>query len=140
MALYPSQAWCDEWKEAINEDPAIAKSGEKWGVGFNGDWLFIVTPGGGLDETAYVYLAAAEGKCTEARMLADPAEVEAGFVVTGSYVDFKPVVKGEKDFLALVVRGTFKLQGDMVRIMRFAKFIRAVANSISSFESEFLGE
>jgi len=49
MALYPSQEWCDAWKEAINNDPAIEKTGGKWGVDFNGDWLFTVTPGSGLE-------------------------------------------------------------------------------------------
>ena len=140
MALYPSQAWCDDWKEAINADQRVAETGVKWGVGFNGNWLFEVTPGGGLEETIYIYLEAAEGKCTEARLLADPSEAEAGFFVTGSYADFKPVVKGQADFLAAVVKGTFKLRGDMLKIMQFAKFIRAVSNSISSFESEYLGE
>jgi hypothetical protein len=140
MALYPSQEWCAAWKVAINEDQAIAKTGHKWGAGFNGNWLFIITPGGGLTETAYVFLEAAAGKCLDARMLDDPSKKDPGFVVTGTYADFKSVVKGEKDFLALVVKGTFKLQGDMGKIMRFARFIRAVANSISSFESEFLGE
>jgi putative sterol carrier protein len=140
MALYPSQEWCDQWKEAINADPAIAKTGAKWGEGFNGDWLFIVTAGGGLEETVYVFLSAASGECQDARMLDDAAQVDPGFIVTGSYPDFKSVVKGDKDFLALVVNGTFKLKGDMVKIMRFARFIRAVANSISSFDSEYLGE
>ena len=140
MALYPSQEWCDAWKEAINADQAIAKTGQKWGLDFNGNWLFILTPGGGLEETVYVYLEAAAGKCSDARFMDDPAYIEPGFCVTGSYDDFKSVVKGEKDFLALVVRGTLKLQGDMAKIMRFARFIRAVANSISSFESEYLGE
>jgi putative sterol carrier protein len=140
MALYPSQEWCDDWKEAINNDPAVAKTGKNWGVDFNGNWLFEVTPGSGLDETVYIYLEAAAGKCTDAHMLDDPSTVNPGFIVTGSYSEFKPVVKGEKDFLASVVKGAFKLKGDMTRIMRFARFIRAVANSISSFESEYLGE
>lgn len=140
MALYPSQDWCDEWKTAINGDEAIAKTGKKWGVGFDGDWLFIVTPGDGLDETAYVYMQAAEGKCLDARLLNEPPEDDPGFVVTGSYADYKSVVKGEKDFLVLVVKGILKLQGDMTKIMMNAKFIRAVANSISSFESEYYGE
>lgn len=140
MALYPSQAWCDEWKDAINADQRVADTGKKWGVGFNGNWLFEVTPGGGLEKTVYLYMEAAEGKCSDARMIADPSEVEPGFFVTGSYADFKPVVNGEGDFLAAVVKGTFKLRGEMVKIMQFARFIRAVANSISSFESEYLGE
>jgi putative sterol carrier protein len=140
MAVYPSQAWCDQWKMAINKDQKVADTGKNWGVGFNGNWLFEVTSGGGLEETAYIYLEAAAGKCTDARMLADPADGDPGFFVTGSYADFKPVVKGEGDFLAAVVKGTFKLRGDMVKIMQFARFVRAVANSISSFESEYLGE
>lgn len=139
MVLYPSQAWCDEWKKAINEDQAIAKTGGTWGDGFNGNWLFIVQPGSGLVETAYIFLDAAGGQCSDARMLDNPDEVEPGFVVTGSYPDYKAVVKGEADFLAGVVKGTFKIKGDMTKIMRYAKFIRAVANSISSFESEYLG-
>ena len=140
MAVYPSQAWCDEWKKAINDDKRVAETGKNWGVDFNGNWLFMIAPDGGLEETAYVYLEAAAGKCSDARMLADPSEEKPGFVVTGSYADFKPVVKGEADFLAAVVKGTFKIQGNMVKIMQYARFVRAVANSISSFKSEYLGE
>lgn len=140
MALYPSQEWCDQWKQAINTDPRIVETGKKWGVDFNGNWLFIVTPAAGLEQTAYVYLEAAAGSCSAARLLNDPSEGDPGFVVTGSYADFKRVVKGEADFMAAVVRGTLKLQGNMVKVMQFARFIRAVANSISSFESEYLGD
>ena len=140
MALYPSQEWCDEWKQAMNDDKRVAETGKNWGVDFNGNWLFEITPGEGLEKTAYIYLEAAAGKCVDAHMLENSSEEEPGFVVTGSYTDFKPVVKGESDFLAAVVKGTFKIRGDMVKIMQYARFIRAVANSISSFESEYLGE
>jgi putative sterol carrier protein len=124
----------------MNLDEAVAETGKNWGVDFNGNWLFEVTPGGGLEETVYLYLEASAGKCTDSRIIDDPSTVEPGFSVSGSYADFKPVVKGEQDFLAGVVKGKFKLKGDMTRIMRNAKFVRAVANSISSFESDFLGE
>ncbi|RLC14076.1 MAG: hypothetical protein DRI24_14315 [Deltaproteobacteria bacterium] len=140
MALYPSNAWCDEWKNALNNDPAVEKTGKNWGVDFNGNFIFELQPGDGLDQTTYVYLEAAAGKCSDARLVKDPSEVDAGFYVIGLYANFKPVVKGEKDFIEGVVRGILKLKGDMSKIMRNAKFIRAVANSISSFENEYLGE
>jgi len=140
MALYPSQEWCDEWKNALNNDPAVAETGKNWGVGFNGNWVFQVEPGAGLENVTYVYLEAAAGKCTDACILGDPSEKDPGFFVIGSYADFKPVVKGEKDFIEGVVKGIFKLKGDMAKIMRNAKFIRAVANSISSFPNEYLGD
>ena len=138
--LYPSQEWCKEWKKAINSSKAVQETGKNWGIDFNGDWIFEITPGAGLEETTYVYLAAEAGQCSDARLLTDPSEVEAGFICTGSYEDYKDAVKGEKDFIEGVVRGTFKLQGDMGKIMRNARFIRAVADSFSSFESEYLGE
>ena len=140
MALYPSQEWCEEWKNALNNDTAVAETGKKWGVDFNGNFIFELQPGGGLDETLYVYLETTAGKCTDARLLDDPSLKSPGFYCTGSYADYKPVVKGEKDFIEGVVRGIFKLKGDMSKIMRNAKFIRAVANSISSFPNEYLGE
>jgi putative sterol carrier protein len=140
MALYPSQEWCELWQDALNNDPAVAETGQNWGVDFNGNWIFELKPGDGLDETAYVYLEASAGKCSDTCMLKDPSEKDPGFFVVGGYGDFKPVVKGEKDFIEGVVKGVFKIKGDMGKIMRNAKFIRAVANSISSFPNEYLGE
>jgi putative sterol carrier protein len=140
MALYPSQEWCDKWKEAINNDAAVLETGKNWGVGFKGDLLFEVQPGSGLEKTHYVYINATEGKCSECKIVDNPSGIDAGYLVTGNYGDYKLVVKGEKDFIEMVVRGALKLKGDMGKVMRNAKFIRAVANSISSFPNEYLGE
>jgi hypothetical protein len=93
-----------------------------------------------LEQTEYSSLEAIWGKCTDAWIIQDPSTVDPGFFVKGFYADFKPVVKGEEDFLAGVVRGKFKLRGVMTKNMRSAKFVRAVAKSIRSFESEYLGE
>lgn len=138
--LYPSDEWCGEWKKAINDSTAVKETGKGWGVDFNGNWIFEIQPGGGLEETTYVYVEAKAGECKDSRLINNPSEVDAGFICTGSYSDYKKVVKGEKDFIEGVVRGTFKLKGDMAKIMRNARFVRAVADSISTFESEYLGE
>ena len=116
------------------------ESGKQWGVGFNGNMVFEIRPGGGLETTTYVFMAAEAGKCAECRIIEDPSTVRYGFYVKGNYPDFKEVVKGRKDFIAGVVTGVFKLDGPMIKIMRHARFVRAVANSISSFEAEYLGE
>jgi putative sterol carrier protein len=140
MALYPSQEWCDAWKNAMNNDPACIENGKNWALDWPGDFLFEVTPGSGLDKTHYIHAVIKGGKCLELKMLDSPGNIQPGFYVTGTYGDFKPVVKGEKDFIEGVVRGLFKLKGDMGKIMRNAKYIRAMAASISSFKNEYLGE
>ncbi len=138
--LYPSNEWCQEWKKAMNTSNMIQETGKDWGTDFNGNWVFEITPGAGLDNTTYLYLEAKEGKCTDCRLLSDPSEFDAGFFCSGPYDEFKLAVKGQKDFIEGVVRGVFKIKGDMTKIMRHARFIRAVADSISSFDTEFLGE
>jgi len=91
-----------------------------------------------LEKTCFIYLDAKNGKCTEARTIHDPSEVNPGFYAVGSYADYKEVVKGKKDFIEGVMQGVFKIKGDISKIMRHAKFIRAVANSISTFEATYL--
>jgi hypothetical protein len=140
--LYPSQEWCEAWKNALAKDEGVQAQAGAWGVGWNGSWCFEVTPGDGLEQTAFIYIEPTDGgsRASDCRMVASPAEVEAGFHCVGTYGDFKGVVKGEKDFIEGVVKGIFKVTGDMAKIMRNAKWIRAVANSISSFEATYLGE
>ena len=138
--LYPSNEWCQEWKNVINSSDATKEAGKDWGVDFIGNWIFEITPGSGLDKTTYVYLEAKAGECTDARLIDNPSEVEVGFYCTGSYEEFKAAVKGKKDFIQGVVRGTFKLKGNMMKIMKYGGFIRTVANSLQGIDSEFLGE
>ncbi len=138
--LYPSNEWCQAWKNAIDSSDAAKDAGKEWGIDFNGNWIFEITPGGGLDDTTYIFLEAKAGECTDLRLIDNPSEVEVGFTCTGSYEDYKAAVKGEKDFIQGVVRGTFKLKGNMMTIMKYGGFIRAIVNSLHSIDSEFLGE
>ncbi len=138
--LYPSEEWCEAWKRAINANPSIKELGKSWGVGFNGNLVFELQPGAGLEDTVYVFMASTAGECTDCRIVQDLAGIDYGFHVTGSYADFKEVVKGNAGFMEGVVKGTFKIKGDMLRIMRNARFVRAVADTISSIEARYLGE
>lgn len=140
MALFPSQEWCDKFKEAMNNDVGVAKTGKDWGVGFKGDFLFEIQPGSGLKNTHYFYLDATEGKCRDCKMVDDPSGIDAGYYVTGTYGDYKPIVKGEKGFIKTVLRGALKLKGDMATVTRNASFITNVSDCLSSFQNEYLGE
>jgi len=98
-ALYPSQAWCDEWKKAINANSAIKEAGKNWGVGFNGNLVFEIQPKGGLETTTHVFMAVEAGECMECRIIEDPSTVDYGVYVKGNYSDFKEVVRVTKTSL-----------------------------------------
>jgi len=138
--LYPSQEWAEALANAINGNAQAQELGKSWGVDFDGSFLFEITPGSGLNEAKYFYLNLKAGKALDAKMVKDRTEVTPGYLVTATYADWKPVVKGQKDFVEGIIKGIFKVDGDMSKIMRNAKFVRAVANSLSKVPSEYLGE
>ncbi len=138
--LYPSNEWCEEWKKAINNSAKCAEKGKVWGVDFNGSMVFELLPSEGLTQKTYIYLDTKGGKALESRIIDDLSEVDVGFICPGQYEQYKKVAKGEVDFIEGLLRGLFTLKGDMAKIMRNAQFIRGLADSISSFESEYLGE
>ena len=137
--LYPSQEWCDEWKNAINSNKACREKGENWGVEFDGTFLFEIAADEGLQETRYIYFDGKGGTCHQARIVPGPQELQVGFHVRGPYSIYKKVVKGEMHFIESLVRGKIRrLSGDFGNIMRNAPFIGELAASISSFEAEYL--
>jgi len=140
--LYLSNEWGEAWCKSINGSKACTEGGKAWGVGWNGKFVFEVQPGSGLEETKYLYFDFSAGECHEARLIDDPSKVDPGFISSGPYGDFKKVAKGEGDFVAMTMKGTLKLKGDMSKVMGNFAFIRALADSIKAIPEEvtYLGE
>jgi putative sterol carrier protein len=140
--VYPSTEWAEEWRKVVNTSEPCKEAGKNWGVDFNGNFLFVIEPGSGLEKTTYLYFGYKAGECTDARVVDAPSEVNPGFTSTGPYENFKKVVKGEVDFIEMTMKGALVLKGDFGKIMRNAKFVRAVADSIKSIPVPvtYLGE
>lgn len=50
MVLYPTEQWLREYKQRLTDSDALTTLGAGWGVGFNGDFLVVITDVP-LDET-----------------------------------------------------------------------------------------
>ena len=138
--LFPSQPWADSLKKVLNEDKPFEEHGKTWGVEFKGDFLFEIQAGAGLEKTTYLYLNLKDGKVLDSIIYEDKPELDTGYVVSASYANWKPPVKGQKDFIECIIRGQLKLDGDMGRFMRYAKFARALADALDKVDAEYLGE
>ena len=139
MAIFPSQEWCEDWKDMLNASEDVAKHGKNWGTTFNGNMLLEIEPGGGLDKKAYLYCEAAAGTCTEVKMADGPNGFDVGFVVTGTYTNYSNVIKGKKDFTTSVLQGVLKLKGNIALVMQNPKYIEAVSATFAKLDSEFHG-
>lgn len=168
MVVFPSKEWMDEYCKALNQNKEFEQAGKGWGVEWNGDFIFQVEgiPIDKIDMEAakkglpknvvasiqeqmekYVvggtglgYTKLKDGKCLGAGLLKDLKEMEAGFIMSGPYENWKKLTKGELDAVRGVLSGRFKLQGDMSKIMRYMRASTIMTKTAATLKSEYLDE
>lgn len=160
MVLYPSKEWLEEYCKMLNQSKEYKEAGKGWGVGWNGDFIFQIEnipidkisiedlPADLAKElkeyivngTSYSLIQLKDGECKGTRPLKDPKEVEVGFIMKGSYENWKKMTKGEIDATRGLLTRKFKLEGSMAKVMRYTRASSIMTNISSSIKTEFIDE
>jgi putative sterol carrier protein len=118
---FPSEEWIREWRRRLNDNDEYAETGQGWGVGFNGDFLFHVRADDRLPKDHYFFIGLEDGECTEARAVDDPGEVEAGFTYRGDFSDWVALNTGEIGPIDGMMSGVFDIEGDMQKVLQYSE-------------------
>lgn len=134
MAKFPSDEWVIEYSEKLNSNQNYADAGKTW----EGDILFVVKPESEQGGENYIYLDLYHGKCRAARYIHPGEEVpNAQFRYIGSYGNWQRLIKKEIDPIQGILTGKFKLEGSMMKIMRYTKAAKEMVNTASDVKTEF---
>jgi len=124
----------DEWAKAfcaaVNSNKDYAEAGATW----EGDFIFVVKPSGGLDAEKKLFVGLLHGKCTGARALDPGDDQKAEFIVSGIYDNWVKVLKKELDPIQGMMAGKLKLTGNMAKVMRAVKAAQELVNSTAMVE------
>lgn len=94
---FPSAAWTDALKEALNNNPDFAKAGCEW---THGSLALVVDadPSAGLEKGAAMMLDLEAGRCRCAAYL-ETSQVpeQAAYVVEADYDLWKEILEGKQD-------------------------------------------
>ena len=130
-----SDEWNEAYKKAINNNPNYKTAASWW----EGDFIFVIEPGGNLDHEIKIFIGLYKGDCTGAKRLAPGEEydilppnspprplkegekVGAEFVFSGPYDNWVKVLNKELDPIQGLMAGKFKLVGNMAKVMRATK-------------------
>ena len=158
---FPSEAWFQKYGERINASDEYRESAADWGVGFNGDFLFVMTDvpvasvyddlpeelAGEMDTyieegTGYGLLGLEAGECTCAELVTPdaPAVEEAGFVMTASYDVWSQVVNGDMGAVDGLMTGQFDLDGDMQKVMTYSEAATLLTDLSAEIDAETVTE
>ncbi|MFW9882038.1 MAG: SCP2 sterol-binding domain-containing protein [Candidatus Thorarchaeota archaeon] len=137
---FGTQEWADAYIKAVNKNQNYKDAAGPEGFppnGWEGDFLFIIEPGGNLDHEIRIWVGLYHGECTGARVLKEGEEVEAEYTWSGPYENWIPMLKKELDPIRGLLAGKFRLKGDMAKILRATRAAQELVNSTTMIDTEF---
>lgn len=134
MAIeFPSDEWIKELGRQLNASEAYERSAKDW----EGDFMFISEPDDVYPETVYMFLGLYHGKSTDAAMVASPDERKVDFVIRAPGGTWRKVIEGKLDPIQGLMTGRLKLEGDMMKVMRYPKAAQEMVASCAHVPTDF---
>ena len=127
-----------EYGGLLDENEAYDEAGADWGVGFDGDFLFVVEPDDGYDgEPVSFFLGLEDGDCTAAYEVSDPDDEEYGFVFRGAYANWKRLFEGELGPVDSMMSGEFEIEGDMQKVLQYSEAAVEMTETGRGIDTQF---
>ena len=133
MYEFGSEEWLKAFEEAINNSQAYADAAKTW----EGDFYFIVDPGGSVEEEIVMYVDLWHGRCRGSARVADRSAKEPAFVINASEGVWRKVIEKKLDPIQGLMTRQLKLKGDMIKIMKAVKAAKELVECTTQVPTEF---
>jgi putative sterol carrier protein len=130
---FPGEAWIQAMKDDLNSSSAYREAAKNW----EGDFAFVIEPGGALQESVVLYMDLFHGECRAAMAVQDPTTAQAAFRLTGPVAVWKKVMTRKLDPMQAMMTGQLKLTGNMAMVMRNVRAAKELVESCTRIDTEF---
>ncbi|HTZ61925.1 MAG TPA: SCP2 sterol-binding domain-containing protein [Thermoplasmata archaeon] len=125
---FPSAEWAAAYQRALNDNPAYRAAAKAW----VGDILLLVRPESPDAPAPGVHLDLADGGCRAATFHADARSVASEFVYEGTPANWERLMRHELDPVKAILDGTFKVRGNLAKLMRFTRAAKELVETASN--------
>jgi putative sterol carrier protein len=125
---FPSANWAAAFQTALNENTAYAEAAKAW----VGDILLLVQPADASAPAPGVLLDLANGTCRAATFYPDARTIASEFVYVGSPENWGRLVRHELDPVKAIMDGTFRVKGNLAKLMRFTRAAKELVETASN--------
>lgn len=134
MAIpFPSDAWIKAMMEDLNQSAAYQEAAKNW----EGDFFFVVDPGGSLEQQVILYMDLYHGKCRSAFEILDHEVPKPVFRLSGPVAAWKKVMTKKLDPMQAMMTGQLKLQGNMATVMRNVRAAKELVEACTRIDTVF---
>ena len=135
MYEFGSQQWLDAFVAAINGSKKYEEAAKDW----EGDFYFILEPGGPVRERRYMYLDLWHGKCRAAELVEekDKDKYKPEFTIAGTLAIWKKINQRQLEGTQALLTRQLKLTGNIAKVMRATGATRALSEATQSVKTVF---
>lgn len=131
---FPSDEWIKELSRQLNDSETYEKSAKDW----EGDFIFVCEPDDAFQgEPVHLYLDLHHGQSPSARQLSGSDEKQAAYVLSAPFSTWRKVIEGKLDPIQGMMTRKLKLQGNMMKIMRYPKAAKEIVSCCALVPTEW---
>jgi putative sterol carrier protein len=128
---FPSAEWAAAYRTALNDNPAYREAAKAW----VGDILLLVRLPDTNAPAPGIHLELANGTCSAATFHPDAREVSSEFVYEGTPENWQRLMRHELDPVKAILDGTFRVKGNLAKLMRFTRAAKELVETASNVPS-----
>jgi putative sterol carrier protein len=128
-----SDEWIKEVSHQLNESKDYERAAKDW----EGDFIFVLEPDESYQDPTYFFLSLLHGKSPDAAMVASENERKADFKIRAPYGTWRKVIEGKLDPIQGLMTGKLKLQGNLMKVMRYPKAAKEIIACCSKVPTDF---
>ena len=125
---FPSAEWAAAYRKALNDNAAYREAAKAW----VGDIMLLVRTGDPTAPAPGVHLDLADGGCQNAVFHPDARAVSSEFVYEGTPENWQRLMRHEVDPVKAIMDGTFKVRGNLAKLMRFTRAAKELVETASN--------
>ncbi len=134
---FASEEWVRALVEEINGSSEYRNAAAEWGVGFNGNLLFVFEAGEGLSQDQRLLIRLEGGACQGASLVDADPHAEAGFALRAPYALWRTILEGKTLAATAILTGRMKVEGPKMTLLKHTAAHRALIHCTASVETVF---
>jgi putative sterol carrier protein len=137
--VFPSSAWAEAYRDAINANPLYKQTAAGWDQGAIA-LVCKAEPALGIHEPQAIVLDLDRGSCRGVVYSTDPAALASTpFVIEASYAQWKAVMTGATDPIKAMLQGQLRLsKGHLPTIIKDVEGSKQLVLSAKAIDTQFL--
>lgn len=136
--LFPSEAWADAYRDALNDNPSYAEAGKDW---THGSVAMVVKADSalGFETDMAVLLDVDSGRCRAATYMdGEEARRQGAFVLEGSYERWATLIRQGDDPIKTLMQGKLKMtKGHLPTLIRYVESSKQLLASAQGVPTEY---